>query len=214
VSDFYYDISKFESRVEKEKKEEILKSLEYEVDPQKRNVLKDQLDSIQDKGTVPIKQQVMDAQPLRHKIIRDTLVHLKNKHEAKLHYLSLLQESEDYCKSIIGEENYKHFSEDYPEVQLILQQTEQEKLTKEDRDHKFENYNYDFGKVYQNEDKSQFIPFKQKTGTSFIQSDTAFNRNPSESNLKIKEKMVKKKQKAQKKEIQRKISLSYFNNKI
>ena len=69
---------------------------------------------------------MLSLMPIRHKHIRDALVKIKNKPSAKLHLLESLENSENFTKLVLGDD-YKHFSVDYPEVQIILQMTEDEK---------------------------------------------------------------------------------------
>ena len=103
--------------------------------------------------------------PLRHKLIRDTFVRIKYRPDAKLHFLQTLEHSEDFTKKILGAD-YKHFSVDYPEVQLILNLTESEKIvTKKNEARKYKISEHNMGSLYQNKNTDTiFDPFNKKAG--------------------------------------------------
>jgi hypothetical protein len=141
--------------------------LEQESDPVKRDELKKQLNL--DRYSNKLKKDLISLMPLRHKWIRDGLVKIKDRPTVKLNFLKSIENSENYSKLILGEQ-YKHFSEDYPEVQLILQQTEQDKYKKTKGLGKlYKEYNYDFGETYEDSKQvaitsASFDPFEKKAG--------------------------------------------------
>ncbi len=166
LSDMFYPQEYFETRAEKDKRSDIERKLEQETDPVKRDELKKELNP--EKYVRKIRSEMHTLQEFRHKIIRDQLVRFKNRTNAKLHFLQSIEQSENYAKLVLNEE-YKHFSEDYPEVQLILQQTEQDKY-KNDKltGRMYKEYSYDFGESYEDsantEEAKAFQPFDTKLG--------------------------------------------------
>jgi hypothetical protein len=110
---------------------------------------------------------MLKLMPERHKAIRDTLVRLKDNHKAKVNLLKDLENSENFTKSILLDK-YRHFSEDYPEVQLILQQTEHDKMRKNKLISKmYKEYTYNFATSYEEvstQQSKQFQPFQKRQG--------------------------------------------------
>jgi hypothetical protein len=166
LSDMFYPPEFFETRAEKDKRLEIERKLEQETDPMKRDELKKELHP--EKFQRKVRDELHTLQEFRHQIIRDQLVRLKDRTNAKLHFLKSIEQSENYAKLVLNEE-YKHFSEDYPEVQLILQQTEQDKFKNDKLTGKmYREYSYDFGESYEDSTKTEeartFEPFDKKQG--------------------------------------------------
>jgi hypothetical protein len=169
LSDMFYPPEYFETRAEKEKRFEIERKLEQETDPVKRDELKKALHP--EKYLRKVRDEMHTLQELRHKMIRDQLVRFKDRTKAKLHFLQSIEQSENYAKLLLNEE-YKHFSEDYPEVQLILQQTEQDKYKNDKLTGKmYKEYSYDFGESYEDsantEEAKTFQPFEKKLGKTW-----------------------------------------------
>lgn len=200
LSEMYYPIEYFENRLEKQKREEVEKQLEQESDPLKRDELKKQLNL--DRYTNKMRKDLTALMPFRHKLIRDGLVKLRDKPTVKLNFLKTLENSENYTKLMMGEQ-YKHFSEDYPEVQLILQQTEEEKFRKQRGSSKlYKGYAYDFGETYEETSKkaagAAFEPFEKKSGQKWEKPAKRMNAKMVE---KLKARSLKKEKKmGQKKE--------------
>ena len=170
LSDMFYPPEYFETRAEKEKRFEIERKLEQETDPVKRDELKKALHP--EKYLRKVRDEMHTLQELRHKMIRDQLVRFKDRTKAKLHFLQSIEQSENYAKLLLNEE-YKHFSEDYPEVQLILQQTEQDKYKNDKLTGKmYKEYSYDFGESYEDsantEEAKTFQPFDKKLGKTWV----------------------------------------------
>lgn len=203
LSEMYYPVDFFETRVEKEKRKEIERKLEQESDPVKRDELRSQLDT--GKYAAKVKKDMLTLMPIRHKWIRDTLVRIKERPTAKLHFLKTLEQSENYTKLMLNEQ-YKHFSEDYPEVQLILQQTEQDKVRKNKLLGKmYKEYVYDFGETYDVAQKALtkgFEPFDKKQGRMWDQPEKRMNAKMEE---KLKERHAKKTKKLNQKKRERKV---------
>ncbi len=105
--------------------------------------------------------EVYQLQNMRHRRIRDILVRIRNQAVAKYHFLKTIEKSEEKTKKIL-------VSEDYPEVQLILQQTMKEKLRKQQRSEvqKYTTVSYELGEAYLNEERG-FNPVKKKTGSTY-----------------------------------------------
>ncbi len=159
----YFPPEYFETRIEKEKRLELERKLENETDPVKKDELKKELNL--DKHVNKLQNEMLALMPVRHKLVRDTFVKYKDRTNAKLHLLQILEKSENYSKLILGEK-YKHYSEDYPEVQLILQQTEQDKMKKNKVLAKmYKEYNFELGDV--TEQINKYDPFKQKSGKEY-----------------------------------------------
>jgi hypothetical protein len=162
TSHAHYPPEFFETRVEKEKRTELERRLENEIDPVKKDEIKKEMDL--DKHFKKHQEEMLSLLPYRSRLIRDSLVKCKDRTNAKLHMLEVIEKSENYAKLILGEK-YKHFSEDYPEVQLILQQTEQEKMKKSKFISKmYQEYPYDMGTFNEDDAAKSFDPFKQKSG--------------------------------------------------
>jgi ribosomal protein L28 len=130
LSIYHYPKSKFISRLEHEEINKINKEIETTQDFSRKNELRKQLRIIQKDTEEDLVEKILKIQPHRHKDIRDEFIrittHLSDNLTTKLKYIEVLQNSENLCKVILKEQ-YKHYSEDYPEVQLILQRTEQQK---------------------------------------------------------------------------------------
>lgn len=180
-SDSYYPPEFFETRIEKEKRLDLERKLENEIDPVKKDEIKKELNL--DLHINKLQEEMLSLQPHRHKIIRDTFVKYKDRTNAKLHLIQTLENSENYSKLILGE-RYKHYSEDYPEVQLILQQTEQDKLKKNKLFAKmYKEYNFDMGGLTQ--EVGKYDPFKQQSGQEYsIQKKPKTVRDERERNKK------------------------------
>lgn len=126
LSTVFYTKEKFISRLENQKIEELKKEIEVTTDYDKRNLLKEELNVLNRVGYEDPTKDLLSLQPIRHKLIRDELLKLRNTYSKKQNYLKILNESEEYCKEIL-KEKYKHFSEEYPEVQLLLKEFDIEK---------------------------------------------------------------------------------------
>jgi hypothetical protein len=165
LSEMYYPTDFFETRLEKKKIKEIEIKLESESDPIKRDELKKELNS--GKFIDKVKKDMISLMPYRHQLIRDTFIRIKDRPTAKLHFIKTVESSENYTKLILGEE-YKHYSEDYPEIQLILQKIEEDKIKKNKLIGKiYREYSYDFGEAYEDGqvvNAKTFNPFDDKQG--------------------------------------------------
>ena len=192
----HYPPEYFETRIEKEKRIELERKLENETDPIKKDELKKELNL--GRHVKKLQDEMLTLMPFRHKLIRDTFMKYKDRTNAKLHLLQILEKSENYSKLILGEK-YKHYSEDYPEVQLILQQTEQDKLKKNKTLAKmYKEYNFELGDI--SEQVSKHDPFKQKTGREYdIKKKPKTIKEEKErakkKDITLKRKMVEKKKK-------------------
>lgn len=169
LSEMFYPQEFFETRLEKDKRLEIERKLEQETDPLKRDELKKELHP--ERHVRKVRNELHTLQEFRHQLIRNQLVRLKDRPTAKLHFLKSLEQSENYSKLVLNEE-YKHFSEDYPEVQLILQQTEQDKFKNDKLTGKmYKEYSYEIGESYEDSTKTAeaktFEPFENKQGKSW-----------------------------------------------
>lgn len=169
LSEMFYPQEFFETRAEKDKRLEIERKLEQETDPLKRDELKKELHP--ERHVRKVRDELHTLQDFRHQLIRNQLVRLKDRPTAKSHFLKSIEQSENYTKLVLNEE-YKHFSEDYPEVQLILQQTEQDKFKNDKMTGKmYKEYSYDFGESYEDSTKTQesktFEPFDNKLGKTW-----------------------------------------------
>jgi len=111
-----------------------------------------------------IQSEILSLQPLRHRKIRDMLVKIKDNSAAKYHFLKTLEKSENKTKEVLKDQ-YKHFSEDYPEVQLILQQTVKERIRIQHKkgSKTYSTVKYELGEAYLNENK-EFDGIKKKAG--------------------------------------------------
>lgn len=130
MSHIIYPKEKFYTRKELEEKADLEKELSITTDLVKKEELSQRLEKLQKEDPESLIEQVLSLQPLRHKDIRDHFMKIKNKFYAKINYLEVLKESENLAKAIL-KERYRHFSEDYPEIQLLLQKTEQQRQRKE-----------------------------------------------------------------------------------
>jgi hypothetical protein len=171
ISQSYYPPEFFETRVEKEKRIDLERKLENEIDPSKKEDIKKEMNL--EKHFKDHQDQMLSLLPYRHKLIRDSFVKFRDRTNAKLHMIEILEKSENYAKLILGEK-YRHYSEDYPEVQLILQQTEQEKLKKNKFLGKmYQEYPYEMGTYSETDVGKTFDPFKQKSGQYYSIEKTA-----------------------------------------
>jgi hypothetical protein len=206
LSEMYYPIDYFETRLEKQKRQEVEKQLEQESDPVKRDELKKQLNL--ERYTNKVKKDLLALMPIRQKWIRDGLVRLRERPTVKLNFLKTLENSENYTKLMLGDQ-YKHFSEDYPEVQLILQQTEQDKFKKQRGVGKlYKGYSYDFGETYEESKKSAqtaFEPFEKKAGQKWEKPAKRLNAKMIE---KIKTRSDKKEKKLNQKKVEKRKATS------
>lgn len=169
LSDIFYPQEYFETRAEKEERLSIERELEHETDPVKRDDLRKQLNL--EKYHIKVRKELLALMPIRHKMIRDTLMRGRDRPKLVLDFLKELEPSESYVKSILPPHEYKHFSDDYPEVQILLQNAEQEKAKKSKLTAKmYKEYGYGFGEVYEDITKSTeadaFDPFPGKEGKS------------------------------------------------
>jgi hypothetical protein len=210
LSEMYYPVDYFESRLEKEKRMEVEKTLEQETDPAKRDELKKKLNL--EKYTTKMKKDLLSLMPFRHKMIRDGLIRLRDRPSVKLNFLKTIENSENYTKLMLGDQ-YKHFSEDFPEVQLILQQTEEDKYKKTRSMGKlYKEYSYEFGETYEDSKKvsvaSSFDPFSDKVGTDREKPKKRMNAKMIE---KIKTRTLKKEKKMSHKKLERKKGLGRKN---
>lgn len=217
LSRMYYPETHFETRNEKNYREELARQIEAETDPDKIDTLKKLMP--EDKTELRIRDEILALQPLRHKLIKEALVKYKDKPKPKFHFLKTIEASENFTKLVL-QEKYKHFSEDYPEVQLILQQSEMEKVKKNKGLSKmYKMYQYNFGTAYSdsnfpdlikndkalindNTSSVEFDPFTRKVGGKY-----GFHLNKKQlieekDRLKTKElKLIKNKQKSKKQEM-------------
>lgn len=209
LSEMYFPEDHFETRNEKLKREALENQLENETDPSKREELRKKLNLEQ--YLEKYQNEMLSLMPDRHKMIQQLLVRYKDRPTAKFRFLKTIENSENYTKKILGEK-YKHFSEDYPEVQLILQKTELDKMKKNRQYGKlFKEYNYKLGgDDSTNLTKEElFDPFKAKSG-KHLQIKRNENRADSlrEDKRAKKVRLEKKKNEKKFKEIQNKINMN------
>jgi len=198
LSEMFYPEEHFETRNERLKRDELEKKLENQTDPLKREEIRKELNLGQ--YMEKYQNEMLTLMPDRHRMIQQLLVRFKDRPAAKFRFLKTLENSENYTKKILGEK-YKHFSEDYPEVQLILQKTELDKMKKNRLYGRlYKEYNYKMG----GDDSSNlskeemYDPFKKKAG-KYI--DVVRNENRRDS---LKEKKDAKRAHFEKKKKQKK----------
>jgi len=198
LSEMFYPEEHFETRNERLKREHLENQLENETDPLKREEIRKKLNLEQ--YMEKYQNEMLTLMPDRHRLIQQLLIRFKDRPAAKFRFLKTLENSENYTKKILGE-NYKHFSEDYPEVQLILQKTELDKMKKNKQYGKlYKEYNVKMG----GDDSSNlskedlFDPFKGKSG-KYIEVVRNQNRRDS-----LKEKKGDKKAHLEKKKKEKK----------
>ncbi len=184
LSEMYYSVDHFETRIQRETRKEIERELEQESDPIKRDELKKSLNL--ERYNDRIRKDMLALMPVRHKYIRDGLMRIRDKTNIKLNFLKTLENSEQFTRFMLGEQ-YRHFSEDYPEVQLLLQETEVEKMKKTKAMSKlYKEYTYEIGEAPEDSKKitsmaGNFEPFENKIGF--------YREKPAK---KINEKMIEK----------------------
>lgn len=161
LSEFIYPEERFVSRVERLRIEEFKRELEETRDPLRREELRAKLENTD--RAERYKQEMLKLEPIRHSDIRNHLVRLKNTWKRRLEFINRLKEKENSIKVILGED-YRHFSEDYPEVQLILQNTELQRLKKENSQwNQFKSIDYNiYDEIYEKD--GGFDPFGKKSG--------------------------------------------------
>jgi ribosomal protein L28 len=198
LSEMFYPDEHFETRNERLKREQLENQLENETDPLKREEIRKKLNLEQ--YMEKYQNEMLTLMPDRHRLIQQLLVRFKDRPAAKFRFLKTLENSENYTKKILGEK-YKHFSEDYPEVQLILQKTELDKMKKNRQYGKlYKEYNFKMG----GDDSANltkedaFDPFKGKSG-KFIDVVRNQNRRDSLREKKIKKMTILEKKKKEKK---------------
>lgn len=127
LSTFLYPTSKFITRLEQMEIDEISKEIEITTDYNKKNELTKKLLVLQKDDTDDHINDLVELQPIKNDLIRK---HLKTLDiDAKIHYLELLKESEGFTQNSL-KERYVHFSDNQPEIQLMLQELEIEKQNK------------------------------------------------------------------------------------
>ena len=198
LSEMFYPEEHFETRNERLHREDLENQLENETDPLKREEIRKKLNIEQ--YMEKYQNEMITLMPDRHRLIKELLVRFKDRPAAKFRFLKTIENSENYTKKILGEK-YKHFSEDFPEVQLILQKTELDKMKKNKQYGKlYKEYNYKLGgddsTALNKEDL--FEPFKEKSG-KYIEVVKNENRRDS-----MKEKKDEKKAHLEKKKKEKK----------
>lgn len=118
-----YPPEKFISRLEQAEIDNLLTEIEICTDNNKKILLQEKLKSLTHDPKEKTIKEVLYLQPIRHSDIRNEFMRIENRFTSKMKYIDLLKISENMIKKVL-EEKYKHYSEDYPEVQLILQKTE------------------------------------------------------------------------------------------
>jgi hypothetical protein len=176
LTDMFYPEEHFETRNERLKREDLENQLENETDPVKRDEIRKNLgyEKYEDK----FKKEMLTLMPDRHKMIQQMLIRFKDRPAAKFRFLKTLENSENYSKKVLGDQ-YKHFSEDYPEVQLILQKTELDKMKKNKQYGKlYREYNYKMGGDDSTNltKEDMFDPFKVKSGKYISESPKDIRR--------------------------------------
>jgi len=167
ISKYVYPNSKFITRVEQTEINNIKKELEFVSNPEKRKELNERLFEL----TKPlrennVKDMLLKIQPKRHKEIRDEFMKLrKDVHfPTKLKYIESLKVSENLAKVILGD-MYKHYSEDYPEIQILLQDTEKMKIKKRESSPNFlKTYSQVFGEANLEKEINEFDATTGKLG--------------------------------------------------
>lgn len=137
----YYGPEKFISRTEIQEANEIIDELEkIGLDEERKKQLTSRLDSLLklEERNVKFFEQVSAVNPRRHREIKDVFMSLRKNYSAKLYYIRALEHSEKLSKLILGDK-YKHYAEDYPEVQKIIQELQAQFQQKE-----LKNYQKDF----------------------------------------------------------------------
>lgn len=199
LTDMFYSEEHFETRNERIVREDLENQLENETDPIKRDEIRKSLGYA--KYEEKFQREMLTLMPDRHKLIQEMLLRFKDRPAAKFRFLKTLESSENYTKKILGDK-YKHFSEDYPEVQLILQKTELDKMKKNKQYGKlYREYNYKMG----GDDSTNltkedlFDPFKNKSGKYISETKKDIRRM---NNLKVrveaKKRLLEKKKKEKK----------------
>lgn len=170
LSEFIYPEERFVSRVERRRTEEYKRELEETRDPHRREELRAKLENTD--RAERFKQEMLKLEPIRHSDIRNHLVRLKNTWKRRIEFVTRLRDEENNIKAVLGED-YRHFSEDYPEVQLILQNTELQRLKKENSQfNQFRSQEYNlFEDIYEKD--GGFDPFARKSGFSTKRGESA-----------------------------------------
>lgn len=153
------------SRVEQAKIDDINKELELNTDNDKRIELRNRLSKLLKEDNTFELEQHKYIEPFRHLQIRNEFIRLRNNFRARVKYIDQLKESENQVKLRTGSQ-YKHYSEDYPEVQLILQQTELQKHKKGNKTIAYKKFTRELGdfKPADTLENEEFDPFSGKVG--------------------------------------------------
>ncbi len=198
LSEMFYPEEHFETRNERIRREDLENQLENETDPLKREEIRKKLNLEQ--YMEKFQNEMITLMPDRHRFIQQLLIRFKDRPAAKFRFLKTLENSENYTKKILGEK-YKHFSEDFPEVQLILQKTELDKMKKNRQYGKlYKEYNYKMGGDDSNNLNKEdlFDPFREKTGKNIEVIRNENRRDSLKENKDAKKSHLEKKKKEKK----------------
>lgn len=206
MSKYLIPPDKLISRVEKAEIDRLYDELEVTTDNNHRFDLRKKISELKKENSTEIIEQYKSFEPTRHAHIRNEFMRLKDNFKAKLKYIESLKESENVAKIALGE-NYKHYSEDYPEVQLMLQQTQIKKqkkiMQKADNSNR---YIRDLGELVDKDDT--FDPYKGSLGNAY---DREIPKNKGIKLVKKEEKAERDKHQKQKFEKQKRIDARKFN---
>lgn len=152
-----YDVNQL-SRLEENKIEELKKQLNEESDTSKRYELREQIDSPSKRDEAYLKAQILNLQKFRHETFKRYLMKYEQTYEIKQNLIRTFEKSESDLREILGKE-YKHYSEDFPEVQLILQKAElqRQKKTMRFMNSFFKNPTHEVGQLAEKENKFENV---------------------------------------------------------
>lgn len=173
ISDRYYTPEQLLTRVEKTRIAEINRDLEIITDPDKRAELRSELKQLNREDHNINFTLFKEVEAQRHLEIRNTFMKMKTNFKKRLRYIEDLRISENEVKKATGA-YYKHYSEDYPEVQLMLQKTELQRIRSSDRDKIFQKTDRDLGE-FDGVDL-QHDPFIGKSGVDRYWKDQERNQ--------------------------------------
>lgn len=168
LSTYLLDPTTLLTRVEKQEIENIYKELDITTENEKRLQLRERLKVLQKDNHPDILHQFKSIMVNRHLDIRNEFMRIKDKYKAKIKYMELLKESENVAKQFMGKD-YKHYSEDYPEIQLLLQQTEQQRKEKESKKSAKINKNIRELGDFEEKSENEYDPYEGKQGKVYTQ---------------------------------------------
>lgn len=181
ISSSLYPPEKFISRNEQMEIDRLITEIEICTDNEKKIQLQQKLKELSYDPLEATIRETLFLQPRRHSDIRNEFLRIQDKFNTKMKYIDLLKLSENMIKKVL-EDKYKHYSEDYPEVQLILQQTEHQakmKIQKRMAHLKLRGYSEKLGDTSYllGERSNSFSPYTGKIGISTLYFNSKLKGN-------------------------------------